>query len=203
MAQGGFGSPVRVAARPVPNVRTPSWRRVTTIIAAGAALLLASCSDPMPVRAFQATAPGLDPVKFFTGRVQSWGVMEDRSGEPTAIVRTDCQGEADGPDGVRMTQRLTIGDAAPTTRTWHMRRVAPGRFEATANDMVGTATGEAAGRAFHWTWTLALSPGNPFKNVTMEQWWYLQDDGSLLNRTVVSKLGYIAAEVTEHFVPQR
>ena len=80
--------------------------------------------------------------------------------------------------------------------------MAPGRYEATANDMVGTATGEASGRAFHWQWTLALSPGNSLKNVTMEQWWYLLDDGSMMNRTtVVSKLGYIAAEVTEHFAP--
>ena len=69
--------------------------------------------------------------------------------------------------------------------------------------MVGTATGEASGRAFHWQWTLALSPGNALKNVTMEQWWYLLEDGSMMNRTVVSKLGFIAAEVTEHFAPVR
>ena len=68
---------------------------------------------------------------------------------------------------------------------------------------VGTAVGEASGRAFHWQWTLALSPGNPVKNVTMDQWWYLQPDGSMLNRTTVRKLGFIAAEVTEHFVPGR
>ena len=67
----------------------------------------------------------------------------------------------------------------------------------------GTAVGEASGRAFHWTWTLALSPGNPLKDVTMSQWWYLLDDGSLMNRTTVSKLGVTAAEVTEHFAPVR
>jgi hypothetical protein len=100
-----------------------------------------------------------------------------------------------------MTQTLVVGTDPPTTRRWHMRRTAPGTFEATANDMVGTATGEAAGRAFHWQWTLALSPGNSLKDVTMDQWWYLQPDGSLLNRTTVRKLGFIAAEVTEHFVP--
>ena len=171
------------------------------------ALLLAAallgCSSPLPVSSFAATAPAFDPVRFFTGHVRSWGVMEDRSGQPTSIVLTDCTGEADGPDGLRMTQRLTIGQDAPVTREWRMRRVAQGRYEATANDMVGTATGEASGRAFHWQWTLELSPGNPLKNVTMEQWWYLLDDGSMLNRTTVSKLGFIAAEVTEHFAPVR
>ena len=166
-------------------------------------LLLVGCSDPLPVSAFKDVPPNLDPVRFFTGHVHSWGVLENRSGQPTSTVLTDCVGTADGPDGLRMTQRLTIGAEPPVIREWHMRRLSPTRFEATANDMVGVAGGEAAGRAFHWQWTLALSPGNALKNVTMDQWWYLEPDGSLLNRTVISKLGYIAAEVTEHFIPDR
>ncbi len=166
-------------------------------------LMLAACSAPLPVQHFAGTFPAFDPVRFFTGHVVSWGVMENRSGEPTSVVTTDCVGEADGPDGLRMTQVLHVGDDPPQTRRWQMRRVAPGRYEATANDMVGPATGEAAGRAFHWRWTLALQPGNSLKDVTMEQWWYLLDDGSMMNRTVVSKLGVIAAEVTEHFAPAR
>ena len=166
-------------------------------------LLLAACSDPLPVATFKETRPELDPVRFFTGRVHSWGVLEDRGGQPTAIVTTDCEGTPDGPDALNMTQRLQIGTEPLVTRQWRMRRLSPGHYEATANDMVGTTTGEAAGRAFHWQWTLALAPGNALKNVTMDQWWYLQPDGSLLNRTTIRKLGIIAAEVTEHFVPQR
>ena len=166
-------------------------------------LVLSACSDPMPVSGFRSAPPDLDPVRFFTGHARSWGVIEDRSGQPTSIVTTDCVGVADGPDGLRMTQRLTIGNDAPVTREWRMRRLSPGRFEASANDMVGSTVGEAAGRAFHWQWTLALSPGNPVKNVTMDQWWYLQPDGALLNRTTIRKLGVIAAEVTEYFVPDR
>lgn len=126
-------------------------------------------------------------------------MLENRSGQPTGIVTTDCRGEAEGPDGLHMTQQLQMSSGERMTREWHMRRIAPGRFEATANDMVGTAVGEAAGRAFHWQWVLALQPGYPIKNVMMDQWWYLLDDGSMLNRTTIRKLGVIAAEVTEHF----
>ena len=160
---------------------------------------LAGCSDPMPVAAFQSTAPAMDPVRFFTGHVRSWGVVEDRRGQPSSIVTTDCRGEADGADGLKMIQILHVGQDKPMNREWRMRRTSPGHFEATANDLVGTATGEAAGNAFHWQWTLALSPGNPLKDVTMDQWWYLLEDGSMLNRTTIRKLGVIAAEVTEHF----
>lgn len=160
-------------------------------------ILLASCGAPPSVRDFADTAPALDPVAFFTGNVRSWGVME-RSGAPTAVVTTDCVGEMAG-DSLRMTQVLQIGDDKPVTRQWRMRRAGPGRYAAVANDMVGTAEGEASGRAFHWTWTLATSPGNRLRNVTMDQWWYLLDDGTMLNRTRIRKLGVTLAEVTEHF----
>lgn len=161
--------------------------------------LLSGCSDPLPVQSFPGP-PDFDPVRFFAGTVNSWGVLEDRSGQPTQIVTTDGVGAAEGPDGVHFLQHLHVGHDPVTTRDWHFRRVGLGQFDATATDMVGTAHGEGAGRAFHWQWTLALHPGNPLTNVTMDQWWYQQDDGSMLNRTVITKLGVVLAEVTEHFV---
>ena len=118
----------------------------------------------------------MDPVRFFTGPCRVLGRAGRPAGQPTAVVTTECLGEAEGRDGVHMVQALQVGADAPVTRDWHMRRIGPGRYEATANDMVGVAAGEAAGRAFHWQWTLALQPGNPVKNVTMDQWWYLLDD---------------------------
>jgi len=33
----------------------------------------------------------------------------------------------------------------------------------------------------------------------MDQWWYLLDDGSMLNRTTISKFGVTLIEVSEHF----
>lgn len=167
--------------------------------ALGLALGLLGCSTPLPIGPFSGSSPAFDPVKFFAGSIHSWGVLENRSGEPTSIVVTEGKGEPEGPDGVHFPQTVRVGDDKPVMRDWHMRRVGPGRYAATANDMVGTAQGAASGRAFHWTWTLALHPGNPFANVSMDQWWYLQDDRSMLNRTIISKLGFIVAEVTEHF----
>lgn len=153
----------------------------------------------MPVQRFAGPGPQFDPVRFFTGRTRSWGVLENRSGEPTGIVRTEGTGEPDGPDGVRFVQQVRLDDDPAQVRDWRMRRIGPGRFQATANDMVGTAVGEAAGRTFHWSWTLATKPGDPLRNVTMDQWMYQMDDGAVVNRTTIRKLGVVLAEVTEQF----
>lgn len=160
---------------------------------------LCGCSEPLSVPAVGGSGPAFDPVAFFQGPIASWGVLEGRGGAPTAVILTGGTGVAEGPDGVHFPQRVQVGTDPATLRDWHMRRVGPGRFTATANDMLGTAEGMASGRAFHWRWTLALHPGNPLTNVTMDQWWYLQDDGAMLNRTIIRKLGIVVAEATEVF----
>jgi hypothetical protein len=163
------------------------------------ALTLAACGKPMQVGQFAGTSPAFDPITFWSGHHRSWGVLENRDGAPTDTVVTDCVGAA-LPDGsLHMAQTLTLGDGSITPRDWHLWRTGPGAFAATANDMVGEAHGTAAGRVFHWSWSLALSPGNALKTVTMDQWMYLYPDGTMMNRTTISKLGLTVAQVSERF----
>ena len=96
-----------------------------------------------------------------------------------------------------------VHDGADTVRDWHFRRVGNHEFEATANDVIGTCRGTTRGRTLHWTWTLAAKPGNALFDVKMDQWMYLADNGTLLNRTIISKLGITVAEVSEQFTRSR
>jgi hypothetical protein len=88
------------------------------------------------------------------------------------------------------------------TRIWHLRRTGPDLYSATANDMAGEADGIASGREFHWRWVLETAPGNPIKNVTMDQHFYRMDDGAVMIRTIVSKAGFRLIEVSEQFEKQ-
>jgi hypothetical protein len=171
-------------------------KRIAAVLAL---VVLMGCTSRSTSDIFAGGGPSFDPISFYTGRTHSWGVEEDRSGAPEGVITTDCVGEAEGSDGLHMVQHLTMPDGAKQTRDWHMRRVGPHRYEATANDMVGTASGESQGRNFHWTWTLATKPGNALYNVTLEQWMYLMDDGAMVNRTIIRKFGVVIAEVTEQF----
>ena len=164
----------------------------------GAALLLAGCAQ-MQVADFAGRQPALDPTKFFTGRTKSKGVMENRSGAPKQQVTTTTAGHWEG-DTLLLEQDLNLGDAKPQHRSWRIRKVDAHHYVATANDMIGRATGEAYGNAFHWEFTLALSPGNPLANVRMSQWMYLQPGGrTLLNHSTIRKFGIVLAQVTEQF----
>ncbi len=153
----------------------------------------------MRVAEFQDGRPVLDPAEFFTGRANSLGVMENRRGAPVKRVTTTTTGHWEGAT-LHLEQDIVVGDAKPQHRSWRIRRLDAHHFAATANDMVGTASGEAYGNVFHWSFTLALSPGNPLANVQMSQWMYLQPDGrTLVNHSTIRKFGIVVAQVTEQF----
>ena len=160
---------------------------------------LAGCAGQLPPAAFDNAGPAINPLQFFTGHVSSWGVEENRSGQPIAIVTTDCDGTVTGPHSIRMVQVLHIGKAPPQTRIWQFRQTGPHSFIATANDMSGTAHGIASGPEFHWSWVLETHPRDPLANVTMSQYMYEMSDGSVVIRTVASKLDITLLQVTERF----
>ena len=159
---------------------------------------LTSCSSLQPSD-FQAARPVLNPIQFFTGRTRSSGVMETRRGAPIQRVTTETIGRREG-NLLELEQDLHFGDGPKQSRSWRIREIDPHHFEATANDIIGVARGEAYGNVFHWTFTLALSPGNPLLNVRMSQWMYLQPDGrTLINHTTIRKVGIVVTQVTEQF----
>lgn len=148
---------------------------------------------------FAASGPVFDPAKFFTGQTRSTGVIENRAGSPTERVATKTRGVWEG-DTLRLEQQLMFGDGRLQHRSWRIRKLDAHRFVATANDVVGTIRGEAYGNVFHWSFTLALSPGNPLGNVRMSQWMYLQPDGrTMFNRSTIRKAGIVIAQVSEQF----
>lgn len=173
--------------------------RFVFLVVGLAACLVTGCDRTIEMPVSTGGGPAFDPVAFFDGHTHSWGVIESRSGTPTERIVTDSHGEMDGVDRLHLVQRLLFQDGTTQQRDWVLWRNGRDRFDATANDMVGTAKGEANGRMFHWAWVLARSPGNPLMNVTMQQWMYRMDDGSVTIRTTVSKFGVIIAEVTEQF----
>ena len=139
-----------------------------------------------------------NPIAFFTGHEISWGVEENRAGQPIGIVTTDCLGTPDPAGGITMLQTLHTGSTV-TRRTWHLRQTGEKAYLATANDMAGSTTGTIGGRAMHWRWILETSPGDSLKNVTMDQWFYQMDDGAVLVRTIVAKAGIRLIEISEQF----
>lgn len=161
-------------------------------------LVMSGCRTMTPSE-LAATTPVLDPLQYFEGETRSWGVIENRRGDPVSQFRADLTGRREG-DLLTIEQRFTFVDDRRETRRWRIRRVAPNRYEATANDVVGVSKGEARGNTFHWSYVTAGSRAGFIDDLRYELWMYLMDDGkTLINRVTVTKFGIVVARTTERF----
>jgi hypothetical protein len=141
-----------------------------------------------------------EPDEFFTGTVKSWGVVENRPGEPHGRFTTESIGKKEADGEVRITQTFFHEDGSAQKRFWHVQRLDQHHYEAAANDVVGKARGVADGNAFRWTYTIAVKPGNPFSHVHLTRWRYQADNTeTMFTRAVVRKFGFSLVEVTESY----
>jgi hypothetical protein len=157
------------------------------------------CSSLKP-RDFAGSKTIFEPDKYFLGHIHSWGVTENRAGEPGSRFTTDSFGTTEANGDVMIEQTFHYETRPTQKRTWQVHRLDAHHYEATANDVVGKAHGEADGNAFRWEYTIALKPGNPFSHVHLRQWMYLPEGTeTMFTRVEVKKFGFTIQQITEEF----
>lgn len=166
-------------------------------IAGLAALALAGCATVAP-QDYAREKPVLDLREYFTGRVDAWGVVQDRSGRILKRMVVEIDGAWKGDTGT-LDERFTYADGTKETRVWTIRKDG-NRYTGTAADVVGEARGEAAGNALRWNYVLdARREGGGTIHLDMDDWMWLVDERTLVNRTTFSKFGIRFGEVTIFF----
>jgi hypothetical protein len=157
-------------------------------------LLLCACTAP-DVSRYSAERPELDLVKYFSGTTDAWGMFQKRSGEVVKRFHVVIDGhEADG--ALVLDERFEYSDGTRQQRVWTLRQASDGRWTGTAADVVGTANGAVSGNALHWGYVLRLPVDNKTYDVTFDDWMYLVDERTMVNRARMSKFGVRIGEVT-------
>jgi hypothetical protein len=161
-----------------------------------AAFSLAACAT-VDVRQYANEKPPLDFAQYFTGTVDGWGMFQDRSGAVVKrfTVRIDCTWN--GNEGT-LDEHFEYADGTTQNRVWKLIKDG-NRYTGTAADVVGAAQGVASGNALRWNYVLALPVDGRTWNMDMDDWMFLVDDHTMLNRTTMSKFGFRVGEVTLSF----
>jgi hypothetical protein len=161
------------------------------------AVALAGCASITPAD-YAAERPVLVLDRYFTGTVDGWGMVQDRSGKVLRrfYVRIDCTWE--GNVGT-LDESFDWSDGTKEKRIWKVTKHGDGRYTGTAGDVVGEAAGVAAGNALQWRYVLRLPPEQGGWNVDIDDWMYLIDERTLLNRSTINKFGIRFAEISIAF----
>ena len=167
------------------------------LLIAAASCLTACASVPTPADYADQT-PVLDLRSFFNGEVMAHGLFTDRAGKVVRRLQVLMKCRWDGNEGV-LDEDFTYSDGTRQRRIWTLRKLPDGRYTGRADDVVGTAQGESAGNALRWNYTLRLPVNDAVYEVQFDDWMYLMDPRTLLNKAVMSKFGVRLGEVTLAF----
>lgn len=173
---------------------------LTTSAALAATVMLpflGGCAAPN-VADYATEKPVLDLREYFNGPVSAHGMFQDRSGKVVKRFTVAMLGTWKGDVGT-LEEDFTYSDGTTQRRVWTMQRGPDGQYTGRAGDVVGEATGQARGNAFHWNYTLQQPVDGKVYEVQMDDWMFLVDEKHLLNRTEMRKFGIRLGDVTVSF----
>lgn len=161
-------------------------------------LLLASCGN-VEVQDYAGETPKLDLREYFEGRVDAWGMFQDRSGKVIKRFHVAINSHSEG-DKLILDEDFTYSDGTRQKRVWTLTPAGNGQWRGRADDVIGEAEGEVAGNALRWRYVLALPVDGKVYHVDFDDWMFLVGDKVMLNRSSMSKWGFHLGEVTLSFV---
>ncbi|MHB2248016.1 DUF3833 domain-containing protein [Pseudomonas fitomaticsae] len=160
-------------------------------------LNLASCSN-VDVTRYADQQPALSLERFFSQPVKAWGIFQKPGGEVTKRFEVTIVSRREG-NNLILDERFLYSDGTRQHRVWTLTPEGPGRWSGRAGDVIGAAQGQIAGNAVHWVYRLNLAVDDSTYEVSMDDWMYLMDEDTLINRTSMSKFGVEVGQVTLFF----
>jgi Protein of unknown function (DUF3833) len=170
--------------------------RLNSTLAVFAVAGLVGCATT-DIAEYKAEQPKLDLAQYFNGTIDGWGMFQDRSGKTVRRFYVRIDATWSGNEGT-LDEHFEYADGEKQNRVWKLVKNGDG-YSGTAADVIGAAQGTASGNALRWNYVLALPVDGRVWNMDMDDWMYLIDDKTMLNRTTMSKFGVRVGEVTLSF----
>ena len=181
-------------------MKTRTHLAIASVLLA-AVLALGGCAG-IDINRYAGMQPQFDLYSYFQGSTRGWGMVLNRQGAMTRQFTVDIVGRVNADGHLVLDEQFHWNDGKREQRVWTIRREADGSYSGTAADVVGAADGASSGNALWWEYTLALDLDGSTWNIAFSDWMFLQPDGVLLNRAVMSKFGIRVGEVIISFKKQ-
>lgn len=146
--------------------------------------------------------PAFDFVEYFEGHTRASGWFADRFGRVKRHFCGDFVGTKTN-DVLSLDEKLIYSDGIEETRIWDVVIDGEGNFSAESDSLVGPATGRISGNALNMQYVMnvLVAPEKTWQ-LGMDDFMFLQPDGSLHNITIVKKwgvrIGSVSTQYTRH-----
>ncbi|EEW59899.1 conserved hypothetical protein [Ruegeria sp. TrichCH4B] len=140
------------------------------------------------------TGPAFDIRKHLNGRFISEGMIYGPTGRVVSRFVAEMNGTWDGTSGT-LTEDFTYAGGGTQARKWMLEIGEDGAFAATAEDIIGTGTGQHAGATVRLSYRIRLPEDAGGHVLDVTDWMYLMENGTIMNRSEMRKFGIKVAEL--------
>ncbi|WP_028765929.1 DUF3833 domain-containing protein [Shewanella fidelis] len=169
--------------------------RVVKLLFAAVVLSLVTACSSSDINDYQGTTPNLDLKTFFDGKLTAHGTVQDFSGKVTRRFTVEMLASWQGNQG-EIKEWFVYDDGEKQIRIWNITDLGNGNYTGTANDILGQAKGQAVGMALQWQYEMLLPVDDTEYQVAFDDWMFLVDENTIINRSDIIKFGITVAEVT-------
>ena len=135
--------------------------------------------------------PAFIPERFFVGRIEGWGILENPLGGLQARFTVRANGKvAPGGQTIAFTETWTMDNGIVETLAWSIAIAGDGSYVGSEPHLVGKATGQLDGDAFHWTYS-RMTPQASGERVSLnfDDWFYMIDERVCIVRGTAGRIG--------------
>jgi len=143
---------------------------------------------------YAGNSPTLVLPRDLAGEMVCEGLIFGPTGRVTSRFRADFTITWDGPEGI-MAEHFHYDDGTTQEREWRLTVAPDGSLRTEADDVIGTGTGRVEGNALGLRYKIRLPVENGGHVLDAVDWMYLNDNGTILNRSQFRKYGIKVAEL--------
>ena len=133
----------------------------------------------------------------------AYGIFEDRFGQLKRQFRVHIDGRTEQGKLI-LDEQFLYDDGEQAQRIWTITSTQTKdgfiRYEGSADDVTGTATGKAAGNVLSWSYDIELAIGDNDIEVRFDDFIYQMSNNLAINRAHVTKWGVELGTVTLVFL---
>lgn len=164
------------------------------ILAIVAIITITGCSS-MKVADFKDQTPKFVPSEYFNGPLTAYGMVKSRSGEVTRRFKGELFGSWDANGTGTLEEHFVYDDGETQERIWTLVPQEDGSYLGTAGDIVGQAPLTFAGNTVMMDYTMTITYNGSPLNIDVKDWLHLQEDGVILNHSIMRKFGFKVGEL--------
>lgn len=150
---------------------------------------LVACSST-DVNQYRDNRPAFVLEEFFDGHLTAHGVLKNRGGTVTRHFNATIDASWDEEGVGRLVERFEFDDGEVQHRTWTLTPDGEGRYQGTAEDVIGTGELRVSGNALRLDYVLEIDYRGRKLNLNVEDWMWRIDEHTVLNESTLRKWGF-------------